>query len=1181
MATNAVFTQISKMKSGQSYTLAQVVDGAQVQALLAIVRATEKPVLYVALDDLHLNRAEELLRFFDPEIEVISFPAWDCIPYDRVSPNHSITSHRIESLCKLASVPDAKSKRVVITTVNALVQKVVARNRLQGVSFIAKQGDVLDRDVLVCFLVDNGYVNTGTAAEAGEFALRGSLIDIVPPGSDKGYRLDLFGNELETIRTYDVLTQISSGNLSEIMLMPACEVVLTEDTINRFKHQYRGLFGAVLGDDPLYEAVLEGRKYAGMEHWLPLFYEQLETVSDYLPKEAVVVCDALVEDARRERWDLITDSYKTRKRATEQKMLSDVAYNPISPDYLYLNESDWQKMLSRHPVVQLHAYSLPSSANVTNLAYFGAPNFFADSKVRQVSALELLQNTLVTDEKYKGKIPLIACYSQGSRSRLALMLEENEVASREVENWAECKGLRRKGGGKIGLALLKTDSGYLADDVVLISEQDILGERIVRSNRVSRKRRTEKFIQEASSLHAGELVVHKDHGIGRFVNLEKLTVQGVEHGFVLLYYADDDKLYVPVENVELISRYGASEEAAAPLDRLGGVSWQARTSKLKNRIRVIADELLQIAAKRELRKAPVFHAAGGAYEEFCARFPYTETDDQQRAIEEVLEDLTSGKPMDRLICGDVGFGKTEVALRAAFVVGHGLQDGNKGQVALIAPTTLLCRQHYQGFVKRFADMGLTVRQLSRMVGAKEERETKEMLEEGEVDIIVGTHALLAKDVRFKNLSLLIVDEEQRFGVAQKERLKKMRSTTHVLTLTATPIPRTLQLSLSGIRDLSLITTPPVDRLAVRTYVMPYDGVVIREALLREHYRGGRSFYVCPRIKDIEEMNTKLRELVPELKIVIAHGQMPPSQLDDIMSAFSDGAYDVLLATTIIESGIDIPQANTLVVHRSDMYGLAQLYQIRGRVGRSKVRAYAYMTLPPKKVLTRQAQMRLEVMQKLDTLGAGFTLASHDMDIRGFGNLLGDEQSGNIREVGVELYQAMLQEAIDAVKAEGGNDNEAEKRVGSFSPQVSLGTAVLIPDEYVEDLSLRLSLYRRIAELDTNQDVEAMASELIDRFGPLPEAVENLFTIVKLKQLCRLAGVDRVDAGPKGVVVGFYKDEFSAPDKLLAYIAIHAKTMKIRADQTLLITGDVWSKGSALERVKEIRSHLQSFVDMHE
>ena len=1150
-------------------TYASVIPGSEAFVLAELLRK-HHTIIHIMLDDMHMARTEATLAFFFPEVDILNLPAWDCIPYDRISPNNTITSQRIATLSRLLHHPAPEQGRIILTTINAALTRMLPKSLLNEASFPLKTGETIPRDDLTDFLVHNGYTHTAAASEPGEFSLRGSIVDIIPVGHAEGLRLDFFDNELETIRSFDPLTQITLPNqvLSSFTLMPASEIILNEDTIRQFRQRYRELFGPVTSDDPLYDAVSDGRKYAGMEHWLPLFYDQLDSLFDYIPGAAITL-DHLVDEAWLERESLVQDSYETRQEALS--MMQESSYRPIPPELLYMTEDHWQQQLGQRIAITLHPFDLPASEQVTLLPYTTLPQFHTEALATKQSAFTLMQEHIrpkVVKGKGKQKTKaLIACMSEGSRDRIARMLGDYDIPYVLIDNWPNQHNALNHA-GTVGLAILPLENGFRTDSLTLITEQDLLGEKLFRSQRKQQK--PENFLTEASTLSPGELVVHKEHGIGRFEGLETLEVQGITHDFLKLVYHGGDRLYVPVENIEVISRYGDADDTTQ-LDKLGGLAWQQRTATARKRIKVATEELMEIAAKRATRQASEYHLAPGAYEEFCSRFPFSETKDQLHAIDDVMKDLRSGKPMDRLLCGDVGFGKTEVALRAAFMVTHPTEEEEKGQVALIAPTTLLCRQHYASFKQRFAGLGIEIRQLSRMVSAKEQKETREMMEAGMIDIVIGTHALLGKDTKFHNLALLIVDEEQRFGVAQKERLKKLRSNTHILTMTATPIPRTLQLSLAGIRDLSLIATPPVDRLAVRTYVMPYDPIVIREAILREYYRGGRSFYVCPRVKDIEEMEPVLRELVPEVKIVSAHGQMPATQLDKIMNEFYDGTYDVLLATTIVESGLDVPMANTLVIHRADMYGLSQLYQIRGRVGRSKIRAYAYLTLPPKHIPTQQAMKRLEVMQKLDTLGAGFTLASHDMDIRGFGNLLGDEQSGHIKEIGVELYQAMLREAIEAHKAEA--EEEAETNLSQdYSAKINLNLSVLIPESYVSDVTLRMGLYRRIAALESNEEVESMAAELIDRFGPLPEEVDNLLAIVHIKQLCHKAGIYKLDAGSKGAVIEFYNDHFANPDALITHATNHLETYKIRGDQKLVVHNQEWDCTNT--RLKGIRKIVQ-------
>ncbi len=1117
-------------------------------------------VLFVARDELRRARMAEALAFFAGDVERLDFPAWDCLPYDRASPGADVVGRRIDTLSRLADA-EADGGRLVLATVAAALQRVPPRTALAGRSLAGTAGHRLDPAAAAAFLSHNGYGRAETVMEPGEYAVRGGILDVFPPGAEEPLRLDFFGDELEAVRTFDPATQRTTGQRDGFVFKPVSEVLLDDDSVSRFRTAYRELFGAASADDPLYASVSAGRRHPGVEHWLPLFYDGLETLADYLPA-AVVVLDHQADEARDTRLEQIADYYAARTATADAGLaVAGAPYHPVPPERLYLDADEWAGLLDERPVGRLTPFDAPSADDFDAGGRPGQD--FADARVRaDVNVFDALGER-IRDHHDRGRRVVVAAFTEGSRTRLGTVLREHHIAgAAPVERWSDVADLPD---GAVGLAVLGLERGFVADGLAVIGEQDILGDRLARPAR--RKVRAENLIAEASSLAEGDLVVHVDHGIGRYDGLAAIEVAGAPHDCLRLVYEGGDKLFLPVENIELISRYG-SDQGGVQLDRLGGAGWQARKARLKERIRDMADELIQVAAARELKAAPRLAPAAGLFDEFCAGFPYTETDDQVRAIDSTLADLTAGRPADRLICGDVGFGKTEVALRAAFATA---MDGR--QVAVVVPTTLLARQHFLTFRQRFAGFPVRVEQLSRLVPARQAREVKAGLADGTVDIIIGTHALLAKDVRFRDLALLVVDEEQHFGVAHKERLKGLKADVHVLTLTATPIPRTLQLALAGVREMSLIATPPVDRLAVRTFVLPYDPVVIREAILRERFRGGQTFYVCPRIEDLDGVAERLRRLVPEVKLVVAHGRMAARQLEEAVTAFYDGAYDVLLSTNIIESGLDLPAVNTIVIHRADRFGLAQLYQLRGRVGRSKVRAYAYLTLPTGRKLTPTAERRLQVMQTLDSLGAGFSLASHDMDIRGAGNLLGEEQSGHIKEVGIELYQQMLEEAVaDSRGAAGGHAAEEE-----WSPQIGLGMPVLIPDAYVADLSVRLGLYRRIADLHDRAALDAFAAELIDRFGPLPPEVDNLLETVAIKQLCREAGVERLEAGPKGAVVSFRDNAFANPAGLVAFLGRQAGSVKLRPDHKLVYRRGWEKTDSRLAGVRHLLGQLAAIA----
>ncbi|SOC11794.1 transcription-repair coupling factor [Rhodobacter maris] len=1107
--------------------------------LLAREIARGQSVVHVARDDRRMEAMRAALAFFAPAVPVLSFPGWDCLPYDRVSPNPDISAARMATLAALAagSLP---GPFVLLTTLSAATQRIPARDLVAGASFSARVGQRIDEKNLRQFLVRMGFSPASTVSEPGDYAVRGGIIDIFPPGESGPVRLDLFGDQLDGARRFDPVSQRTTEKLTVIDLAPVSEVILDEASITRFRQNYRVEFGAGGADDPLYEAVSAGRKHAGMEHWLGFFHERLETLFDYLPGVTVMLDDQ-IEPQRIARWEGIADQYDTRREAMTRRDRLDTVYKPAPPGLLYLDGKAWENELINHRVLKLQVLAAPPGPGILNAGAKIGRNFAPERQLENISLFGSLKTHIEICLK-RGPV-VVASWSEGARERLKGLLEdEGLIGAHLISDARSIAGL--------SLAVWPLDAGFEAEGLTIISEQDVLGDRLVAKPR--RKRKAENFLTEAQSLSPGDLVVHVDHGVGRYRGLETISALGAPHDCVLLEYAGGDRLYLPVENIELLSRYGHEDGL---LDKLGGGAWQAKKAKLKERIRQIADRLMRIAAERLLRAAPILEVPHHEWEAFAARFPYSETEDQLSAIEDVVTDLGSGRPMDRLVVGDVGFGKTEVAMRAAFIA------ANSGmQVAVIAPTTLLARQHYKTFAERFRGTPLTVKPLSRFVSAKAATQTREGLAEGTVDIVIGTHAVLAKGVKFRNLGLLIIDEEQHFGVQHKERLKEMRSEIHVLTLTATPIPRTLQLSLTGVRDLSIIGTPPVDRLAIRTYVSEFDAVTIREALLREHYRGGQSFYVVPRISDLAEVEDFLRSHVPEVSFIVAHGQMAAGELDDRMNAFYDGKYDVLLATTIVESGLDIPTANTMVVHRADMFGLSQLYQIRGRVGRSKLRAYCYLTTKPRLPLTPQATKRLRLLGSLDSLGAGFNLASQDLDLRGAGNLLGEEQSGHIKEVGYELYQAMLEETISKLKSGELTETGGE---GDWSPQINLGVPVMIPEGYIPDLDVRLGLYRRLSSLTTKVELEGFAAELIDRFGTLPKEVNTLLLIVRIKAMCKRAMIARMDAGPKGATVQFHLDKFPNPAGLVEFLNDQRGLAKINGNK-VVVRRDWKSDG---ERIK--------------
>jgi len=1121
-------------------------EGLDASFLVKKIKKDGTSFLHISRDDARALALKTAVKFFDPDISIVDFPAWDCLPYDRVSPNKEILSLRVSALSKLLKEPS--NPRLVISTVNAVSQRVPTRKIIKESSFSLLVGHSINRESLISQLIDIGYENCSSVVKRGDFVVKGGIIDIFPPNTDLPVRLDFFGDQLDRARFFDPETQLSGKFTSEILLSPVSEFFLNQSHINHFKSKYRHTFGTNGLDDPLYESLSSGRPYLGYEHWGPMFYNEMDTIFDYFDKNMSISVDFGSDQGINRRWETVTEQFENRVSDLKGNSFFKTKYKPMTPESLYISSAEWTKITKDREVLIFSPIKIPVGLNVLDMGGLAGKNFVVE---RQERSNSLFKNLLVhIENKRKKGTLLIASYSEGSRDRMQSMLSDNGFHHhRKISGFLDLK----HGSDIVGLVVLPIENGFESNDLTIISEKDILGDRLVRLS--LRKAKGKDFLKDLSTLKLNDLVIHIEHGLGKYVGLEKIETLGVEREYLSLQYSDNDKLLLPVENIELLTRYG---QDVAELDKLGSTAWQSKKSRLKKRLFDMADSLIKLAAERAMKKGLVLLPPEFLWDNFCARFPYQETDDQVNAISDVLSDLSSGQPMDRLICGDVGFGKTEVALRAAFVVASASK-----QVAIITPTTLLSRQHHSNFKERFRGLPFEVAQLSRFVPTKQALKVKEQIENGTIDIVIGTHALLSDKIDFSNLGLVIIDEEQHFGVVHKERLKRLKSNVHVLTLTATPIPRTLQLALSGARELSVIATPPIDRYTIRTYVSEFDTLTIKDALMREHYRGGQSFFIVPRVSDIEFISRFLKENLPEVKVGVAHGQMSATYLDDTMSAFYDHQYDVLLATSIVESGLDIPSANTLIIYKADMFGLAQLYQIRGRVGRSKIRAYAYLITDSKKPITTQAEKRLNVLSNIETLGAGFSLASQDLEIRGAGNLLGDEQSGQIREVGFELYQSMLEDAITKIKA---GDSESTLELNdSWSPEINLNVTVLIPESFVKDLDVRLGLYRRLSDIRDSRNMESFAAELIDRFGVLPKEVLMLINIMKIKNKCLDAGIIKLDGGPRGAMIKFHNDKFANPEKLLLYIKSQGDLIKVRGSK--LIIRRNWSR--TVDKIKGV------------
>ncbi len=1122
-------------------------DAEALSFLDLLKKQTPESYIFIVHDERLVELYQQQLRGILPRDHILlALPAFDCIPYDRASPSQAVMSQRVQTLLRLhRAQQQSRQKICLILSIDSFLQRVPPPKALAKHDLTIGLGDTLSRERLLNFFNDTGFKRSETVFEVGDYAVRGSIVDCYPSCMASPVRLDFLGDDVESIRTFDVLTQQSTGEMTELLLTPVSELLLNDTTIEQFRIQFRSFYpmGA-----PLYQSISRGRTFAGMEHFLPLFYPTMSTILDYVD-QPLLVWGLHTQRKREEAFERIHLYYGERS----QPSIGERPYYPLPPQALYLSRKDIEVLTAQG--IHFHRHDHPDHTGVVKplIGFEGAKQNGLKSLVDKTkkAALE--------------KAVLIACKSEGTVERARSLFGAEGITLRHLDHLSDLASTATTPTTPLkGIFTLPypTQTACEAQTFILIPDYFFFGEG---KSKKSRQETIERFLSELNTYAPGDFLVHRNHGIGKYIGLETVDVERIKHDCLILEYADANKLFLPVENMDVLTHF-AKEGAVVTVDRLGTTAWQQRKSKTKKKLLEVAEYLIKVAAARQLKEGMVFEPKTVDYDTFCKGFPYIETNDQAGAVEDVERDLMSGKPMDRLVCGDVGFGKTEVALRAAFItasVGY--------QVAVVVPTTLLARQHFASFKNRFKGTGIHVEMLCRLVTAKKASAIRKDVQEGRIHILISTHAAFSERLEFSNLGLLIIDEEHHFGVKQKEKLKTIREDIHVLTLTATPIPRTLQMSLAGIREMSLITTPPVDRLPVRTFVLEQDFTILRDVMMREYKRGGQTFFVSPRLEDLEKLKGKIESIVPELRVTVAHGQLSTAELEDRVQDFYDHTYDVLLSTNIIESGIDIPNANTMIVHKAHLFGLAQLYQMRGRIGRAKKQAYAYLTVPVDTCLTQAAHKRLKVLQSLDQLGAGFTLASHDMDIRGSGNLLGEEQSGHIREVGLELYQHMLQDAIFSLRA-----REPHQDVGiveDFMPTLNLGIPVLIPETYVSDLSLRLGLYKRLGSFKEREQVEAFAVELIDRFGPLPREVSNLLKVIELKYFCYQARIEKIDAGTKGIVVQFYRNTFPEPQKLLEYIQHNPKLMKIRPDQKLVLIAELESLSKRLEITTKLCSAL--------
>ncbi|WP_354688032.1 transcription-repair coupling factor [Candidatus Liberibacter africanus] len=1141
--------------------------------VLAKIAHFGRSILYICSDERYLINLKKTLTFIVPEIKVIIFPAWDCLPYDRVSPSPHVVAQRLLCVSYLNSCHSSKKTTIILTTVSALMCRSVPLKSTTDCKLSIRSKDHINMAKVIKKLETNGFERVNTVYKVGEYAVRGGILDVYAPTERYPVRVDFFGDTIESLRLFDSSTQRTIREISIFTINTLSEVILTPENIGRFRENYLANFGAATQEDPLYNAISQGRRYPGMEHWLPFFYQNIETIFPYL-SEFCIVTDHLVKETALKRSQLIQDYYNARLQYSSDKK-QDYFYRPILPEKLYLDYQQFDALTrTTHKLVQMSSFNQPETADnrVVHLNIFPGKSWIPSS-MKIIESRDNWESSdrfdeflkYVSEKAQAGIKTLLSVYSKGGLQHLIHLMENRGFHKiKKIDSFAEMASLTKE---EIAATVLPIKQGFETDNMMLVTEIDFLGKKIV--DRVIRTKKSHvQALFESSNIEEGTIIVHAEHGIGRFVRLYSIEVSGSLHDCLELHYADNAKLFVPVENIDLISRYSSTETTAIILDKLGGLSWKTRKSNLKKRLENLAQKLVDIAAKRAVHHVPPMTVSQDLYSQFIKRFPYIETEDQEQAIDAVTQDLSSGLIMDRLICGDVGFGKTEVALRAAFIAVM-----NGFQVAVIAPTTILVQQHFRLFSERFQDFSVRIVSISRFVQAKEVSLNKKAIAEGQVDIVVGTHALLHPKIIFANLGLIIVDEEQHFGVKHKEALKETHTGVHVLTLSATPIPRTLQLAITGVRELSLINMPPINRIACRTSVSIFDPLLIRETLMREHYRGGQSFYVCPRLSDLDKCYEFLQAEVPELKVAMAHGKMSPRNLEDRMNSFYEEKYDILLSTSIVESGLDLPKANTIIVHRADMFGLAQLYQLRGRVGRSKIASFALFLLPENCPITASAQKRLSFLQSLNTLGAGFQLASYDLDIRGTGNLLGEEQSGHIKEMGFELYQKVLEETIASIKG------KKELVESDWSPRVFIEASVMIPESYVSDINLRLSLYRRLGNITDRADIGHFKEEMIDRFGPLPIEVIYLLQVIFLKLLCRTANIDKMDIGAKGIIIHFRNKTFHDPEGLLQYIEQQKGKVIIRPDQSIVFDCLLPTINQRFVEAKRIIAELIKMIDV--
>lgn len=1127
----------------------QLHGSAQSLAIVNAALAHKGLSLVVTADTSSAIRLESELSFFaknQQHLTILHLADWETLPYDTISPHQDIISERLSTLYKLPSIQQG----ILLVPITTLLQRLMPQSYLIGNSLMVSVGEQIDTNQLRQNLERAGYHCVDTVYEHGEFAVRGSLMDIYPMGSNLPYRIDLFDDEIESLRTFDPETQLTIDKVEKIQLLPAKEFPLNKAGINLFKQQWLERFDVNHKACPVFQDISAGISPPGIEYYLPLFFTACSTLFDYLPQNTQVYALGDIEKSAENFWVELLRRYESRRVDPLRPLLA--------PRDIYLAIDELFGHLKNYCRTFVGSATLDTREGNVNFNTATPPSL--PIRAQADNPLAAIQAFLM---EFDGRV-LFCAESAGRRETLLELLGRIRIRPASVDNWEDFYTSSEK----LAITVAPLEQGLLQADpkLALIAESQLFGERIQQQRRRQKSQdNADMVVKNLTELKIGAAVVHIDHGVGRYRGLETITVDNQTNEFLTLEYADEAKLYVPVTNLHLISRYSGAEDDLAPLHRLGSESWQKARKKAAEQIRDTAAELLEVYARRAARKGFAFPDPKTAYEAFSASFPFEETPDQQRAIESVVSDMLSNKPMDRLVCGDVGFGKTEVAMRAAFVASH-----SGKQVAILAPTTLLAQQHYESLKDRFAEWPITVEVLSRFRTTKEVNQVLERVAEGKVDIVVGTHKLLQPDIKFKNLGLLIIDEEHRFGVRQKEQIKSLRAEIDILTLTATPIPRTLNMSMAGIRDLSIIATPPARRLSVKTFVRTYDEATIKEAILREILRGGQVYYLHNEVDTIEKTARDLQELIPEARIAVGHGQMRERDLERVMSDFYHKRFNIMVCTTIIETGIDIPNANTIIMDRADKFGLAQLHQLRGRVGRSHHQAYAYLLTPDRRSMTDDAVKRLEAISAAEDLGAGFTLATYDMEIRGAGELLGEEQSGQIQTIGFSLYMDMLDRAVKAIRQ--GKQADLEKAL-SEAIEINLRIPALIPADYLPDVHTRLVMYKRLANAQNDEALRDLQVEMIDRFGLLPEPIKNLFRVTQIKINAETIGITKLEANNRGGKVEFASDTRVDPLQIVKLVQSQPRIYKLEGANQLKFTMDMESTEKRIQSVVDLLTYL--------